>query len=161
MTATKTSWMTRFWKGFVGIALLKLETYLIGVVLAGIVIFAGGAFLFGRIEDSNRRQRVSAEQEAADKVYNAAVVQWQRAEDTYTACLTRVEDQGKSRDALRGLFFAFADLTDVLPGSPGAELYTANRRALVNAMFEPIDVPAVQAEQCLPPGPAPVDPTPS
>jgi hypothetical protein len=140
--------------------MLHVQTRLIGLIVAGAIVFWGGAFLFGRIEDSNAHQRASQAADAAEKVYTAAVIEWHRDGDIYQACLTRVEDQAKTRDVLRTIFFAFADLSDVLPGNTDAELYTANRRALIEATYAPIDVPAVQKVQCLPPGPEPVDPTP-
>ncbi len=49
-------------------------------------------------------------------------------------CQTRID----ARDDLRGVLFNITDLSDLFPGDPTAEAYTANRKDYINTNYKPI-----------------------
>ncbi len=135
----------------------SVETRLIGLILGGAIVFAGGATIWNRIEDADARQRQADVAAAEDKVYNAAVDVWEHDTELYNACLARVESQAVTRDDLRSILFAITDLSDVFPGEALADTYRENRKALINDRYEPIDIAARQETDCVKPG---LEPTP-
>lgn len=158
-TTTKARLPIRLWRGFVNIFMMPVETVLGGLVLASLVVFAGGTFLWDRIEDSDRAQRDADRIRQLDEAYAAAHSDWRRNGEEFDSCLTSATDAGVRVEQLRAVLFSIVDLNELFPDSEAARLFTATKTAEIETQYPPIDVAARQA-LCVDPGPEPIDPTP-
>lgn len=89
---------------------------------------------------ADRREAANASMAAAQRAYDAQATQ-------YSSCVAKVA----TRADLRTVFFALVDLSDLFPNSPGAEQYTASRRALIDAKYPALKVDTECGVQPTPP----------
>lgn len=157
-TAKKSRLPMRLWRGFANIFMTPVETVLGGLVLAALVVFAGGTFLWDRIEDTDRAQRKADRVRQLEEAYAAAHSDWRRDGERFESCLASADDAGVRVERLRDVLFSIVDLNDLFPNSDAARLYTESKSAEIEAQYPPIDVAARKA-MCVQPGPEPTPPS--
>lgn len=155
----RTHFWTRSWRGFVNIVMRPVETRLGAILLAGLIVFAGGWKLWNRIEANDRAQRsrdaAALAVQREDDAFDSAQRDWVDSTNLYNACIARIEGARDTTDHLRQTLFAMSDLSDLFPGSDLAVQYSTTRAAIIDAGIPPVDVTARAARDCVVPGPEP------
>lgn len=152
----------RLWTGFVRIFKRPLEMMLGGVVIAGLIVFAGGVKIWNKIESNDaalrERDRVEQEAQRAEDAFANLHGDWVRASDLFNSCVARIKGAEETTEHLRGTLFAMADLSDLFPDADLATQYTLTRQAIIDVGIPPVDVEARTARDCVQPGPEPQRP---